>query len=411
MATFPVKIIENILEHVYSQYKPLETPYNLHQCALVSHTWRAISHSLIFFELLLSEGREERVKALLGAQNGHLRQYVRKAWIEDHKGQEFIEEFLNSLPNVQGLYVLHGGSLKLISMESPVPETTLKNLTSLGLSMVASFPVQAFYSCHSLRELKTNESTFEVDIKIQHSFPGCSPISSLDSLRVTGDELSNMRILEWMLTPQCPFDLRALTTLRIADRSDELRAYEWAAEIVRLCTSTLRDLMIDPPTSLAVEDPQVTTESLLYSSALSNLRVVTISIIQEIKDYTSYIPWMKAFFSCLPVPNRLEEIHIPCLFTHRTPDSEDAHIAADMPLYGWEAFDAILTSSEFRLKRVVFGIYGLGKPSRPEALRSLLRESLPGLNRNGVLEVVGSKEYGYISEEDRWWYIKPVGVL
>ncbi|TFK64195.1 hypothetical protein BDN72DRAFT_280291 [Pluteus cervinus] len=249
MTTFPVEIIENILEHVYSEYKPLETPYDLHQCSLVSHTWRAISQPLIFLELLLTEGQEEQMKVLLDAQNGHIRQYVRKAWIEDHKGLEFIEEFLNSLPNLQRLYVLHGGSLKLISMESPVPETTLKNLTSLCLSIVGSFPVQAFYSCHSLRELKINESIFEVDIKIQHSFPGRSPISSLDSLHVAGDDLSHMQILEWMLTPRCPFDLGALTTLQISDRSDELRAYEWAAGIVKLCTSTLRDLMIDPPTS------------------------------------------------------------------------------------------------------------------------------------------------------------------
>ncbi|TFK64194.1 hypothetical protein BDN72DRAFT_963374 [Pluteus cervinus] len=284
MSILPAELIENILEHVYSEYKDLETPSDLHRCALVSRTWRAISQPLIFFELLLSEGQEEQMKMLLDT---HLRQHVRKAWIEDCGSLEFIEEFFNLLPNVQGLCVLHSGPRKL--METPVPETMLKNLTSL----------------------------------------------------------------------------------------------------------------------VAVEDPQLTTEYLLYSSALSNLRVVTISIIQEIKDYTSYIPWMKAFLSCLPVSNRLEEIHIPCLFT----DPEDVHVDADMPLYGWEALDTILTSSEFRLKRVVFGIYGLGKPSRPEALRSLLRESLPGLNRNGILEIVGSTEYGYISEEDRWWYIKPVGIL
>ncbi|TFK64193.1 hypothetical protein BDN72DRAFT_280258 [Pluteus cervinus] len=280
MSSLPAELIENILEHVYSEYKDLETPSDLHRCALVSRTWRAISQPLIFFELLLSEGQEEQMKMLLDT---HLRQHVRKAWIEDCGSLEFIEEFFNLLPNVQGLCVLHSGPRKL--METPVPETMLKNLTSLGLSNIRSFPVQAFYNCHSLRELKINKLTFEIDIRIQPLFPSRSPISILDSLHIAGFSLPQMRILEWMLTPQCPFNLGALTTLRIADNSDELSTYTWAVQIVKLCASTVQDLRIDIPTLFADRDPNLT----------------------KIKRYANYVPWMKAFFSSLPMPNRLEE--------------------------------------------------------------------------------------------------------
>ncbi|TFK64200.1 hypothetical protein BDN72DRAFT_963379 [Pluteus cervinus] len=344
------------------------------------------------------------MKVLPDAQN---RQYVRKVWIEDSWALDFVEESLSSkLPNLQGVYLLNGPLSKPLTVP---PETTMRNLTSLGLSEIGSIPVQIFYHCHSLHDLKFDRSTLQVDI--QERSPIHSPISSLHCLHIAGDSLPRMHILEWMLTPQCPFDLKALTTLRIADHSDELKAYGWTAKIVKLCASTLQDLMIDPPTSLAAQNPKLSTEFLLYPSTLSNLRIITISIIQEIGDYTNYVPWMNAFFSSLPVPNRLEEIHIPCLFTYRTPDTEDAHITADIPLYGWEALDTILSSSDFKLKRVVFGVYGLGKPSTPTTLASSFRESLPRLNGNGILEIVGSTEYGYFSEEDRWWYVKRVGIL
>ena len=114
------------------------------------------------------------------------------------------------------------------------------------------------------------------------------------------------------------------------------------------------------------------------------------SIIQEIQDYTNYIPWMNAFFSSLPDPGRLEELRIPCLFTYHTPAYEDAHIEDDLALYGWEDLDATLTSNSFRLKRVIFGIHDLGKPSTPVTLSSSLREMLPQLSRKRILEIVGS---------------------
>ncbi|TFK64198.1 hypothetical protein BDN72DRAFT_846815 [Pluteus cervinus] len=405
MSILPAELIEDILEHVYGEYRSPEAPSDLYRCALVSHTWRAISQSLIFSELLLCAAHEERVKTLLVAQSCHFRQYVRKAWIKDDGGSDSIKEFLNWLPNIQGLYVLCCGPISK-SFEHPSSEaiSILRNLTSLGLSTLTSFPVELFYHCCSLRELKINGSTFDVDTADQERFSTHSSISSLHSLHVAG-VLSDMRILEWMLTPQCPFELTALKTLRVSDRSDELQPYEWIQKIVRSCGPTLRDLMIDPPTSLVLQDPELTPESLLYPSTLSNLRVITISIWQEINNYTNYVPWMNAFVSSLPVPNRLEEIRIPTVFMFSRPDGNDAQIEADMSVYGWEALDTVLTLDHVKLKKVVFGVYGLDRP-RGQILRSLLREKLPQLDGSGILEIVGSRAYGWMSTEECWWRVK-----
>ncbi|TFK64197.1 hypothetical protein BDN72DRAFT_280306 [Pluteus cervinus] len=403
MSILPAELIENILEHVYGEYRSPEAPSDLYRCALVSHTWRAISQPLIFSELLLCASQEARIQAFLDAQICHFRQYVCKVWINDVGGSDSIKEFFNWLPNIQELYVLCPGPISK-SLERLHPETMsiLRNLTSLGLSALISFPVKVFYHCHSLRELKVNGSTFEIDTTTHQQLPSRLPIPSLHSLHVTGFVLPEMQILGWMLTPQCPFDLSALKTLRTSDRSDELQPYEWIQQIVRLCGPTLRDLAIGPPSSLALPDPKLTPESLLYPSTLLNLRVITISIIQEITDDINYVPWMNAFFSSLPVHNRLEEIRIPTLFRFGPSDGKNTHMEAEMAICGWEALDTILTSDYIKLKKVIFGVYGLRRP-RGQILGSLLREKLPHLDGNGILEI---RAYRWLSREQFWWEVK-----
>ncbi|TFK70107.1 hypothetical protein BDN72DRAFT_959023 [Pluteus cervinus] len=397
MSIFPVELIENILAHVYAEYRPLENPVVLHQCALVCRTWRTISQSFIFSEILLSASHlDNKIKILRG--NSCLHRYIRTLWLGNDGGICGVEAILNVLPRVQELYVLEYG-LATVLIDGPAAERVLGNLTSLALEgSPIPFWIGTFYYCHSLRELKMRNSTF--DVADTQKFPRNRAITRLHSLHISGTASSHMEILQWMLTPQCPFDLTALTTFRTSDRSDELESYAWIQEIVKLCAPTLQDIMIDPPTSIAGPNPSLTSGSLLYPSTLFNLRVITISIMQERYDYTNYIPWMTTFFSLLPIFNRLEEIRIPYMFRDHFDELEEGRIQID--LYDLEALDTTLTSSHLELKRVVFAIY---KHSRCEfkILGPLLRELLPRLNEKGVLEIEISTTLGHMAEHDCWW--------
>ncbi|TFK64191.1 hypothetical protein BDN72DRAFT_963371 [Pluteus cervinus] len=399
MSIFPVELIEDIIAHIYGEYRRLEKPVVLYQCALVCRTWRTISQSFIFSEILLSPNlHDAKLEILRG--NSYLSLCVRTLWLGYNGGVDGGEEFLNLLPKVRELYILEYGLFSSL-LKGPSSEGFLKNLTSLGLEGSATpFPVQLFYYCYSLRELKIRKAVVKND-SIQN-LPSNGPVSRLRSIHISGDASSHMEILQWMLTPQSPFDLTALTTFRTSDRSDELETYTLIQEVVGLCAPTLQDIMIDPPTCLAIQNPSLTPGSLLYPSTLSNLRVITISVIYEVSDHTNFIPWMTTFFSLLPISNRLEEIRIPCIFRDYIDELEEGRIQMD--LYGWEALDTTLTSGHLRLKRVAFAICKYG-PGNSEILGSLLRESLPRLNENGILDVEISTALGYMSEDDCWWRV------
>ncbi|TFK70102.1 hypothetical protein BDN72DRAFT_839411, partial [Pluteus cervinus] len=287
-------------------------------------------------------------------------------------------------------------------------QTILRNLTSLGLSAIRrGFYLQYFYHCPALRELKINNCKFDS----QDTLPASdTPRPQLHSLHLRADGLAQMRILEWMLTPEGAFDLTALTTFITLDYTDEPEAYTWIQEVVKLCAPTLRDLMINPPTRLAGLSPVITPDYLLHPSTLSNLRFFTISIIQDSVDYSNFIPWMKAFFSQFPSENRLEEIRIPCMFMGPEAAPGDLGppiMAYNMESYDWNALDTALDSHRLnKLQRVVFGIYDIyDQANGSETLGPLLRGLLPRLNARGILEIVKSETHGYLAKEERWWHI------
>ncbi|TFK64196.1 hypothetical protein BDN72DRAFT_846813 [Pluteus cervinus] len=263
MAVFPVELIENIIAHAYGEYRPLENPLVLHQCALVCRTWRTIAQSFIFSEILLSadipDGRLDVLR-----ENDYLSQSVRTLWLGDNGGVDGGDDFLNLLRKVRQLYVLED-SLVMALVEGPTAERFMGNLTSLCLEGAAiPFWAGIFYLCHSLRELKMTESEFEFDD--MENLTRDRTISRLRSLHIAGHGASRMKILQWMLTPQSPFDLTGLTTFWASDSSDGLESFAWIQEIVKVCAPTLQDLMVNPPTSVAVQNPNLTSESLLSAS-------------------------------------------------------------------------------------------------------------------------------------------------
>ncbi|TFK70105.1 hypothetical protein BDN72DRAFT_565780 [Pluteus cervinus] len=296
MSSFPAELIENILEHAYGEYKPLEKPVILHQCAQVCRTWRTIAQSLIFSELLLSIGNPQ-IKIL--QENDSPRHLVRRVWV------------------------------RIVEME----------------------------------------------------------------------------IIPWMLGPRSAFDLTRLTTLRTSDRTNHLEGYALVQELVEQCASTVQDLMVDPPTMYAVLNPDLSPECVLNPTKLSSLRTIRIAIIQEMEDYTNFIPWLIALFSSFAVDSKLEEILLPCVFPEHSLDVETGAKEDTIGEYGWEALDDLLSTSIQTLKRVVISVYGnYGvNPQGDHSLGIQFRTAFPRLTERGMLEIMGSLEPGCVSSEDCWW--------
>ncbi|TFK64190.1 hypothetical protein BDN72DRAFT_846809 [Pluteus cervinus] len=395
MAVFPLELIENILAHAYAEYQPLKKPLVLHQCALVCVEWRDIAQSFIFSEILLSADIPDE-KLDIFRDNSRLPQYVRTLYLSCNRGLDGGEQFLPLLPNVRQLCVLNYGIVSAL-LRGPTAERFMGNLTSLCLEGAATpFWAGVFYLCHSLRELEMTDAEFDFDET--QDLAKDRPISRLRSLGIAGDRESHMEILQWMLKPQSPFDLTGLTTFRTSnclDCSEEFEPYSWIQQIIKLCASSLRDLEVRPPTTLALQNPDLTSGSLLYPSTLCNLRVFTISIMQETTGdvkLMNYIPWMKTFFSLLPNSNRLEEIYISCTFMDYTNyDRVDEKIG----FYDWEALDTMLTSSHFNLRRVVLDIDRSGSGGLVISA-PLLREFLPGLTEKGILEIKFPTRLGFV---------------
>ncbi|TFK64201.1 hypothetical protein BDN72DRAFT_881652 [Pluteus cervinus] len=397
MSILPVELVEHILQFVYGHYRSPKKPFDLFRCALVCYTWRIISQPLIFSEITLGSW-DERKKMF--EENNHLRRYVHLVWVRRNGHLSNIQETLKLFPNLHELYMVQPPTTRLLGGADI--QMTLRNLTSIGLSACrCGFPVPYFYHCAALRELKMNRCLFDFQYAQLSSH---TPKPRLHSLHIAADRFSQMRILEWMLSPQGAFDLTELTTFMSSDltgQRDQRGAFTWVQEIVQLCAPTLRELMISPPISQTTSTPD---HHLLHPSTLSNLRLITISIRQNTVTHNkmNYVPWMTAFFSQLPTDNCLEEIRIPCEFAGPgTTPWVFPPIEYDMGSYGWNALDTVLSSSYHKLKRVAFSIYD--RPTRSETLGPLLRDSLPRLNKRGILEIVTSETHGYIAKEDCWW--------
>ncbi|TFK70104.1 hypothetical protein BDN72DRAFT_877977 [Pluteus cervinus] len=401
MSTFPVELVENVLEHVYGEYQPLESPIALFKCSTVCRTWKSIAHKLIFSEITTKGLREIDI---FKKDMHPFHRLVRRIWIKDISGGD-VEQLLGLLPNLKEIHVRYNINTWNPKHEFPSKSSgqgvplIFRNLTSLSLSGIV-FPVKFFYYCTSLLDLKINSCKFDRQNDISPATPPQRP----RSLVLRAISWFTMEVLEWMLSPQGAFDLTKLKVLRLSDRTDFSKGYDLVQAIVERCASSVQDLMIDPPTDYAFENLELTHECILHPSELSNLRTVTISIEQQILPPINFVPWMIAFFTSLPEDTQLEEILLPCNFFDDWIEDKSLDPASDIRQYGLEGLDSVWSGMP-TLKRVVIGLYHAEAFPISGSAVSHLRKSFPNLSGRGMLEITGSTAIGNISVADWWWIV------
>ncbi|TFK64591.1 hypothetical protein BDN72DRAFT_260056 [Pluteus cervinus] len=248
---FPIELVENVLEHAYAEYRPLEKPVTLYQCALVCQTWRIIAQSLIFSECVLSLGSPQ-IESL--KRDDTIRHLVRRVWVNVVSGSS-VNELSGLLPGLQEVYVLSQLDELFTFLSDPHTELpkpfmlandtfVLGNLTSFGLSSI-SFPLKLFRHCTSLRELKINRCVFEHedDADSLHA----PQQLMLHSFHLRAHTHQEMDVISWMLSSNSPFNWTQLTTLRVCNQTHKFKTHKLVEALVERCASTLEDLMVEPP--------------------------------------------------------------------------------------------------------------------------------------------------------------------
>ncbi|TFK70119.1 hypothetical protein BDN72DRAFT_839427 [Pluteus cervinus] len=271
MAALPFELIEVILKNLYTN--PFSKPACLAACSLVCRGWRPIAQALFFSEVSIPDG-PNRPPVQPGqddlypwsTENPNLQLYVRRLWIRSLQ-ESRIGKLASSLPNLEQLVIFDPSKLDgNETIPSRIMDSLYENihsnhLTSLCISNVVDFPVHTFYLCSSLRELKIRGTSFEGLRADTHTFeheesldyarsldPDPSPRPRLQSLHLSISSPGSVGIFLWLLTPGCAFDLSELKTLHCLDRTDAIACFSRVVRLVDFVSSSLEDLMVDPPT-------------------------------------------------------------------------------------------------------------------------------------------------------------------
>ncbi|TFK70125.1 hypothetical protein BDN72DRAFT_566387 [Pluteus cervinus] len=247
----PLELVEIVLEYFFGLYPTINPPdTTLFNCSLVCRSWHPIAQSIRFSELVLpySYGRWPPIVSAL-KRNPTLFQYVRSVLITNVRSLE-VAEILSLLPNLRRVSIVHRMlSRKVAGGRADELMNVAMNLTSLHLGRVLDFPLEVFYLCSALQDLKIRNTTFLHPIAGAYGGLGLNqPRPRLKSLYIgVQNAARDIEILNWFCQPQCAFDLSEFISFHCVDHTEEIETHELVKRFVQLVSPTIQDLTMQLP--------------------------------------------------------------------------------------------------------------------------------------------------------------------
>ncbi|TFK70124.1 hypothetical protein BDN72DRAFT_959037 [Pluteus cervinus] len=404
--SFPPELVEIILEYLFGLYPMVTLPGFLLNCSLVCRSWHLIAQSIMFSVVVLPSTFTRWGKIIPALKrNPTLFQYVRCVLVVNIRTAE-LGTIIDLLPHLRRVSIIQGLSCYR-SLRESTTDALIKvgmNLTSLHLAKVLDFPIDVFYSCSALRELKCRDTTF-----LPPTTDGLhNPRARLKSLFINAPHFPGIEILRWFCQPQCAFDLSELATFGCMGCPKEIEGHELVKQFIHLVSPSIQDLAINPPAEYAVSNYHISSESFLYTKRLYNLR--SLRLWADLKsgsetDRRNHVPWVLSFFNSLLRHDTLEEISIPCFLSIDPTRPEE--IIEEIRSFQLSQLDDLFTSSKFTaLKKVTIGVsvwYDAEAPNKNHILERAFGEAFPRLRERKILGIIFPEVAGYMSYEECWW--------
>ncbi|TFK68429.1 hypothetical protein BDN72DRAFT_841811 [Pluteus cervinus] len=313
MVYFLPELVEAVLGHIDKENELLEAR---HICSVVSRTWSSAARPPLFSEVHLNnkslspETDRGVISSRILAESPHTLKWINKLVLSASLDvpNSILADVARATTNLQSFN---------LSQETPtdsnldrdfasaLPNTLSSiRLTTISLFGIRNFPIQLFRHCIVLGHLTIKDCTFYSAKETPNILPA-TPKPHLRFLLVsTPAHQHSINILEWLLTPHCPFDLSQLQVLFVADRSGQLNAYDVVCQFVSMVSSTLKHLFLDPIAAL-----DESSFSLFPAANLLNLQTLEVSITQREGGHDAQ--WAVYCLSHLPRPRMLA-----CLVLH-----------------------------------------------------------------------------------------------
>ncbi|TFK70670.1 hypothetical protein BDN72DRAFT_958632 [Pluteus cervinus] len=400
---FPPEIFEKFIGHLADGEDASERRSNLRTCCYVSRIWCGLAQPILFSQVVLQSWTESQVEQFYESISTRPDLQVAFLCIK----LDMQEPCPRLVDVIQRLTKLR--CLRLILDEFPYASLhhdflshlppTLKStrITSLSLASICDFPVQLFFHLVALEELALKDMTYG-GLKD----PTPSPLDpsrwkpQLRVLLLSTTRYEEADIVPWFLASECAFDLSRLSTFWAIERSNSDVAYGLVCGLVASVSSSLEDVLIDPPTGCVGNQPLTNT---FPSQELQSLRIATVAMLQDGYESFNAVPWLINFLTNLPEPDKLEELELPCEFRGSNCKSQQGLIRQ-----GWPKVDILLGSSVFRnLKDVRIICYCERGNDESFMLRSSLNLILPQLLKRGILRVEYTGLTSYVTSRIRPW--------
>ncbi|TFK70680.1 hypothetical protein BDN72DRAFT_877635 [Pluteus cervinus] len=359
--SFPPEIIKEFISYVATDEGDTQNQRraHLHTQCLVSRTWYGLAQPLLFAEITAfrtghnqtgdrdtAEITELLARTLIDSP--HTRSYVKTLSLgaaSSHPRDPVIK-IIENLTTLEGLRIVHPeyeDAFLHADLLKVLPKAlNSTHLTSLGFSELKLVPLSILKYPLALEELVIHHSTFDIPDLREGAAP--SPAVQRPAPKVlilSASNLSEADVLEGILLQDGPLDISRIEEFWAMDRSDGEEVYGFVCTFTSAISSTLEDVLINPPTD-CFRSVELTER--FPSEKLSNLRMAQFSVLQLSDERYGYnaVPWVISAITRLCNPEKLETIKLHCEFRN-----EESRTDEDLLDQGWVQFDSELVSGRF----------------------------------------------------------------